>query len=961
MAEKTNIDYKDTLNLPKTDFPMRARLNKREPEIYGKWTDFGLDRKILENRSREKRYTLHDGPPYANGDIHIGHALNKILKDILVRYKTMKGYYSHYVPGWDCHGLPIEQKVRTKLGSSAREKTPLEIRKLCAEYALSWVRVQSEQFRRLGIGGDFDHPYKTLTREYEVGILKAFRALVANGLIYRGRKPVYWCIGCGTALADAEVEYKDHTSHSIYVRFPVTGFRSLEGSSVRENPVKEIENPTIVIWTTTPWTLPANVAVSLHPDFDYVGARVGDETFIVALSLLEAFLNQCGPGEAEIVARWKGTDLAGLECSHPLLDKKSIVITGDHVTLEQGTGCVHTAPGHGYEDYLMLLKYKLPMVMPVDDTGRFTEEFALMKGMIVWDSNQPIIEKLREDGLLLSDTKVKHSYPHCWRCHQPIIFRATEQWFMSVDKNDLRQKILRKIDEVRWIPEWGRDRIYNMVAMRPDWCLSRQRKWGVPIPAVECLECKSAILEAAVIDRFIEQVAEKGTDSWLSDPDESVIPEGFRCPSCGGGKFRKKSDTLDVWFDSGSSHIAVCEQIEDLGSPVDLYLEGSDQHRGWFQSSMLVAMGARNHAPYKAVLTHGFLLDARGEAMSKSKGNVIAPQKIIGKMGADVLRLWVASEDYREDVRLSFEILDRISDAYRRIRNTFRFLLGNLSDFNPEKDAVGYEELEEIDQWALHKLHSLVERIGKAFEAFEFHKVYHFVHNFCVVDMSALYLDIIKDRLYVEGKTSPERRRAQTVLYQLTHTLVRLLAPVLPFTMEEVYQSLLKATGQIEANPLTEDAVLEKSVHLDSFPSASEIRDNPELEKRWDKLLRMRDATVKQLEEARREKMIGHSLDAKVTLYTSSTEDYDFLERYRDFLADFCIVSRFELERVEEFPPGMECPENFEGIAIKVEKTPWNKCTRCWKLHPEVGNDSRFPETCPRCARVLNNLRVTEK
>ncbi|MBN1901691.1 isoleucine--tRNA ligase [Candidatus Sumerlaeota bacterium] len=942
------MDYKSTLNLPVTDFPMRAKLNEREPFIYKKWLEIRLDEEILKQRSPDKRFTLHDGPPYANGNIHIGHALNKILKDIIVRYKNMMGYYSHYVPGWDCHGLPIEQKVREKLGSKAFDKTPLEIRTLCAEYAHKWVNTQSGQFQRLGIGGDFAHPYKTLIPEYEVGILKAFRALVENDLIYRGRKPVFWCIGCGTALADAEVEYENHTSDSIYVRFPV-----LNPEKIRDFKEKKAS---IVIWTTTPWTLPANVAVSLHPDFDYVAARTkSGDAFIVAHYLLQDFLGKCELGEAEIIGRWKGAELEGLECAHPLLEKKSIVILGTHVTLEQGTGCVHTAPGHGYEDYLMLLKYNLPMVMPVDDNGCFTEEFPLMKGVLVWVANGRIIEKLREDGLLLHSEKVEHSYPHCWRCHKPIIFRATEQWFMSVDKNEVRQRMLRAIDEVQWIPSWGRDRIYNMVVMRPDWCLSRQRKWGVPIPAVKCQKCGMDILDLKIIDRFIEQVKEKGTDAWFSEPDESVIPEGFQCPECKGNAFKKNTDTLDVWFDSGSSHVAVCEQRKDLGSPADLYLEGSDQHRGWFQSSLLVGIGARNHAPYKAVLTHGFMLDAKGEAMSKSRGNIIAPEKIIEKLGADVLRLWVSSEDYREDVRISHEILERISDAYRRIRNTFRFLLGNLGDFKPERDSLDYSRLQEFDQWALNKLADITKRVLRAYENYEFHKIYHLIHTFCVVDMSALYLDIVKDRLYVEGKTSPERRSCQTVLYHVADTLLRLLAPILPFTMEEVYQSLLVSTGKSGSNPLSDDKPISDSIHRQRFPEIPDEWINPHLQQKWERLLEIRDLVVRALEDARRNKIIGHSLDAIVTITTTSEETNKFSGIYSDFLADFCIVSHIEINKVDRFGEALKAMEGHPEISISVEKAPWPKCSRCWKLHPEVNKDTEYPEICPRCVKVMKS------
>lgn len=953
MNEKKDINYKDTLNLPSTDFPMKAKLKQREPEIHSKWDKIRLDEAILASRSREKKYVLHDGPPYANGDIHIGHALNKILKDIIVRYKSMKGFYSPYVPGWDCHGLPIEQKVMNKLGSKAREKTPLQIRRACKEYALKWVETQSDQFRRLGIQGDFEHPYLTLNPLYETGILKAFRTLVEKGYVYRGRKPVYWCASCTTALADAEVEYEDHSSHSIYVRFPVLNKEKLPE-------LKEIDNPSIVIWTTTPWTLPANVAITVHPRYDYVAAKIKDtgEVYILAEYLLHPFLKACELGEAEVIAKWKGDQLSGLECSHPLLDKKSVVVTGAHVTLEQGTGCVHTAPGHGYDDYIMSLEHNLPIVMPVDERGRFTEEYPDMQGVTVWQANAPITEKLKEKGLLLGSGKIEHSYPHCWRCHNPIIFRATDQWFMSVDEKDLRKKALEAIDRVKWVPKWGRNRIYNMVEMRPDWCLSRQRKWGVPIPALQCHDCKNDILDLGVIDLFLKQVEERGTDAWFEDPVESVLPDGFQCPECGGNSFEKSTDTLDVWFDSGSSHIAVCDQREELGWPVDLYLEGSDQHRGWFQSSLLVAMGVKEHEPYRTVLTHGFILDKKGEAMSKSKGNVIAPKTIMEQKGADVLRLWVTSEDYREDLKISDEILARISDAYRRIRNTFRFLLGNLGDFHPEEDAVSYDDLSEFDRWALHELAHLVKKVEKAYENFEFHKVYHFVHSFCVVQMSSLYLDVVKDRLYVEGKPSPERRSSQTVIYHLADVLVRLLAPVMCYTMEEVYQSLLTAMGKQAENPVNSDAPLTKSVHLMDFPEAPEEWSDQDLSERWERIFKIRETVVKRLEEARRRKDIGHSLDARVTLETSSDEIYQLLASYDDFLADLCIVSGFELKKTDsiEKPVSDVLPE----ISIKVEKAPGEKCSRCWKLHTEVGTEKKYPETCPRCAQVLEKYSSNE-
>lgn len=921
---------------------MKANLNQREPEILKRWKGVKLQALIESKPAPAGPFILHDGPPYANGNIHIGHALNKILKDIVVRFQTMQGHCSPYVPGWDCHGLPIEQKVLTELGERKSQTPPIEIRKLCDKYARKWVKTQSEEFQRLGIGGRWDQPYLTLDPQVEVGILKALRDLVARGYVYKRLRPVFWCSDCITALADAEVEYANHKSHSIYVSFPIIDPETREAT-------RGLNRPAIVIWTTTPWTLPANMAVSVHPDYKYVVLREKGEhrvaernrDLIVAKDLAAQFAAAVGIGEYEIVREIAGPDLENLLMEHPVQpDRTSRMILGTHVTLEQGTGAVHTAPGHGMEDFLVCKGYDIPTIVPVDGHGKFTHEFSLMEGMTVWEANAPIIRYLDEKDILLGSSKIEHSYPHCWRCHNPIIYRATEQWFVDVDHEDLREKTLGEVDKsVTWIPRWGRDRFYNMVAQRPDWCISRQRSWGTPITALVCKKCGKSTMTPEIVDKAIEQVATRGSVVWFLEPVEKFVPEGFVCPECGSAEFEKEFNILDVWFESGSTHIAVLEQRGELASPADLYLEGSDQHRGWFMASMIVAMGARQRPPFRQVLTHGFVLDGKGEAMSKSKGNVIAPQEIIQKYGADVLRLWVASEDYRNDVKVSPEILERVGESYRRIRNTMRYLLGNLSDFDPATQRIPYAELPEIDRWVLNELHRLVTNVTKAYDEYEYHKIFQWMNEFCVVQLSSIYVDVLKDRMYCSGSSSPARRAAQTTQYELFAALARLMAPILVFTCDEAYQQL--------------DSTVE-SVHLLPFPQVDPAWEQPELGGEWSVLLAVRSDVLRALEDARQvKKAIGQSLEAKVVLHSSDPEVVALLGRKESLLADLFITSQVELSSNSLNGSGAISYLQGERVSVAVMPAEGAKCDRCWRILPSVGADASHASLCDRCVDVV--------
>ncbi|MHB8124293.1 MAG: isoleucine--tRNA ligase [Desulfitobacteriaceae bacterium] len=923
------MDYRNTLHLPETDFPMRGNLPKREPEILKSWEEENLYEQVQKARVGYPRFVLHDGPPYANGDIHLGHALNKILKDIIVKYKTMSGFDCPYIPGWDTHGLPIEQQVIKKLGLNRHAVSTLEFRAKCQEYAEKYVNIQREQFKRLGIRGDWDHPYLTLQKDYEAAQIGVFGEMAKKGYIYKGLKPVYWCPSCETALAEAEIEYADKTSSAVYVKFQVRDGREV---------LSEDRN-FVVIWTTTPWTLPANLAISVHPEFTYVVVKVGEESWVVAegmLNTLRTLWNLELPVEKSIL----GQELEGVICLNPLVNRDSMLICGDHVTLEQGTGCVHTAPGHGEEDFIIGKKYGLQVFCPVDHQGRFMDEAGVYVGLKVDKANPVIVEDLRNSLALIHDEKIQHSYPHCWRCNNPIIFRATEQWFASID--GFRQAALAEIDKVQWIPAWGRDRIYNMIADRGDWCISRQRTWGVPIPIFYCESCGKETINSATITKVQEMFRTEGSDAWFAHSAAELLPEGLTC-ECGGREFRKETDIMDVWFDSGTSHTGVLQQRENLKWPADLYLEGSDQHRGWFNSSLSTSVAATGKAPYLAVLTHGFLVDEKGRKMSKSMGNGVDPLQVTKEMGADILRLWVSSADYKNDVAASPRIMKQMTEAYRKIRNTLRFLLSNLNDFDPVTDSVSYVDLQEIDRWALLKLTKVVERVIQGYENYEFHWVYHTVHNFCAVELSALYMDIVKDRLYVEGKKSAQRRAAQTVLYEVLSALVRLLAPILTFTTEEIW-------------PYVPGISKESSIQTAELPKVMEEWVDEKLAEKWDKVLDLRTDVAKALEKARQEKMINHPLTAQVELYPTR-EQYEFLQLVPN-LADIFIVSALNVHTPDELrPEGVWQAEVHEGLAILVSPAEGEKCERCWIFNKAVGENKTHPTLCPRCASVVGQIK----
>jgi len=930
------MDYKHTLNLPKTPFPMKANLVKREPEMMENWDRENLYSTIRDASKGRKRFMLHDGPPYANGHIHMGTAFNKVLKDIIVKSRQMAGFDAPYVPGWDCHGLPIEHKVDSELGPKKAGMTQVEVRRVCRDYARRFIDIQRNEFKRLGVLGEWDNPYLTMNFPYEATIVREFGKFAMNGGLIRSKKPIYWCTSCRTALAEAEVEYGSHTSPSIFVKFPCISdlssrYPSLAGKSV-----------SFVIWTTTPWTIPANLAIALHPDFDYVAADVGnDEVYILAEGLSAVCMDTFGIESYRIVEEMRAPDLEHVKARHPLFDRESVVVLAPYVTLEAGTGCVHTAPGHGREDYETGLKYGLDIYSPLDDAGCFTEDVEFFAGMNVFEANAEVNRRLHERGALLKEEAITHEYPHCWRCKKPVIFRSTEQWFISMSENGLREKALDAIRKVRWIPSWGQDRIYSMIEKRPDWCVSRQRAWGVPLTLFYCGECGKVVVSEEIIRHVAAMVEESGADIWFSEDPEDLLPSGTRCPHCGGEHFTKETDILDVWFDSGVSYAAVMEARDDLDSPADLYLEGSDQHRGWFHSSLLCSVGTRGEPPYKSVLTHGFVVDGTGKAMHKSSGNVISPEDLIRKHGAEIIRLWVAAEDYRDNIRLSQEILDRLTDAYRRIRNTCRYLLGNLYDFDPSRDAVAYEDMEELDRWALHRLQETSQRLMAAYDQYEFHTVYHGLHNFCVLDLSAFYLDILKDRLYVSPPESRLRRSAQTALAEILETLVRLMAPILSFTADEVWHHM----------PAGKRA---PSVHADLFVPLKEEYLDPELARRWDLVARVRREVTRSLEEARKEKRIGHSLDGAVILGVSD-ELMAALSPFEDALSSIFIVSSARLVPIHDLDETCSC-EEVEGLRIEVTPTKDAKCERCWIHDPTVGMDGEHPTICRRCSEALREM-----
>lgn len=920
------VEYKDTLLMPKTEFPMRGNLPKREPEIQEKWESMNIYQKVQERTKGRPMFVLHDGPPYANGDLHMGHALNKTLKDIIVRFKSMTGYNAPYVPGWDTHGLPIEQALTNK-GVKRKEMSVAEFRKLCAEYAYEQVDNQRTAFKRLGVRGDWENPYLTLKPAYEAQQIKVFGEMAKKGYIYKGLKPVYWSPSSESALAEAEIEYKDKRSASIYVAFDVK-----DGKGVLENGTK------IIIWTTTPWTIPANLGISVHPNLKYVVVEVSNQKYVVAEALLEEVTSVLEWDNPQTVKTVAGKDLEYIIAKHPLYERNSLVMLGEHVTTDSGTGCVHTAPGHGEDDFIVGKKYDLDVLCPVDDKGYMTSEAPGFEGLFYDEANKPITQKLEEVGALLKLNFITHSYPHDWRTKKPVIFRATAQWFASIDA--FRGELLEAVKEVKWVPAWGETRLFNMIRDRGDWCISRQRAWGVPIP-VFYAENGDPIITDETIEHISNLFREHGSNVWFEREAKDLLPDGFTHPSSPNGKFTKETDIMDVWFDSGSSHQAVLVERDDLQRPADLYLEGSDQYRGWFNSSLTTAVAVTGKAPYKGILSHGFTLDGEGRKMSKSLGNVILPSKVINQLGADIVRLWVASVDYQSDVRVSDAILKQVSEVYRKIRNTFRFLLGNLNDFNPSADSISYEKLREVDQFLLVKLNKLVGHVREAYENYEFASIYHAVNNFCTLDLSSFYLDFAKDVLYIEAKDNYERRAMQTVLYECLTSLTKLLSPILPHTADEVWSFI--------------PGVKEESVQLTDMPKPKNLENAKELEAKWDKFLNLRDDVLKALEEARNEKVIGKSLSAKISLYVNK-DTLELLDSISENMKQLFIVSGYEVAGGYEEAP--EHAVKLEHAAIVVEKADGETCERCWVVTPEVGQDEKHPTLCLRCASVVEKEYV---
>ncbi|MFK2824925.1 isoleucine--tRNA ligase [Bacillus sp. B190/17] len=916
------MEYKDTLLMPKTEFPMRGNLPKREPAMQEKWAEMDIYEKVQERTKGRPMFVLHDGPPYANGDIHMGHALNKILKDFIVRYKSMSGFHAPYVPGWDTHGLPIEQALTNK-GVKRKEMTIVEFRQLCEQYAYEQVENQKEQFKHLGVRGDWDNPYITLKPEYEAQQIKVFGEMAKKGYIYKGLRPVYWSPSSESALAEAEIEYQDKRSPSIYVAFDVR-----DGKGVLEEGTK------IIIWTTTPWTIPANLGISVHPELTYAVVEASGEKYVVVQELVEETASKLEWETKEIVKTVKGADLEYVVAKHPLYNRDSLVMLGEHVTTDAGTGCVHTAPGHGEDDFNIGKKYGLDVLCPVNDRGVLTAEAPGFEGLFYDEANKPITEKLEEAGALLKLEFFTHSYPHDWRTKKPVIFRATAQWFASIDK--FRSELLQAVKETKWVPAWGETRLFNMVRDRGDWCISRQRAWGVPIP-VFYAENNEPIITDETIAHVSELFREHGSNIWFEREAKDLLPAGFTHPGSPNGQFTKETDIMDVWFDSGSSHQAVLEERDDLQRPADLYLEGSDQYRGWFNSSLTTGVAVTGKAPYKGVLSHGFALDGEGRKMSKSLGNVVVPSKVMKQLGADILRLWVASVDFQADVRVSDAILKQVAEVYRKIRNTFRFLLGNLADFQPA-DAVAYEHLREVDQFMLVKLNELIKDVHHHYENYEFAAIYHAVNNFCTVDLSAFYLDFAKDILYIEPESHADRRAIQTVLYETLLALTKLLAPILAHTADEVWAYVPGAA--------------EESVQLTDMPTWKELDGAAELIEKWTRFMNLRDDILKALEEARNEKVIGKSLTAKVTLYADD-ETKALLDSIDEEMKQLLIVSGFERGGSKT-----EAPDHaltFDHVAVVVEKAEGDTCERCWIVSAEVGGDPAHPTLCPRCAQVVSD------
>ncbi|MCQ6265718.1 isoleucine--tRNA ligase [Fictibacillus sp. WQ 8-8] len=915
------MNYKDTLLMPKTEFPMRGNLPQREPEVQAKWEDLNIYNKVQEHTKGRPSFILHDGPPYANGDIHVGHAENKILKDMIVRYKSMTGYHAPYVPGWDTHGLPIETAL-TKSGKVKRkEMSVAEFRKRCEEYALTQVDRQRNQFKRLGVRGDWENPYITLNKAYEARQIEVFGEMVKRGFIYKGLKPVYWSPSSESALAEAEIEYYDKRSASIYVAFPVK-----DGKNVLDQDVS------IVIWTTTPWTIPANLGISVHPDLDYVVVEAEGRKLLVAQALVEQLEKELEWTNVTVSKTVKGKDLEHVVAQHPLYDRESLVMLGEHVTTDAGTGCVHTAPGHGEDDFLVGKKYGLEVLCPVDDRGVMTSEAPGFEGMFYDEANKPITQKLEEAGALLKLSFITHSYPHDWRTKKPVIFRATAQWFASI--KGMREEMLDAIKEVNWIPNWGETRLFNMIKDREDWCISRQRAWGVPIP-VFYAENGEPIMTEETIAHVVKLFREHGSNIWFERDAKELLPEGFTSDHSPNGRFSKETDIMDVWFDSGSSHWSVLEEREDLSRPADLYLEGSDQYRGWFNSSLSTSVAITGKAPYKSVLSHGFVLDGEGRKMSKSIGNVMDPIKVMNQLGADIIRLWVSSVDYQADVRVSDDILKQVAEVYRKIRNTLRFLLGNLNGFDPKVNAVPFEELGKIDQYMLVKLNKLIDRVKKSYDEYQFLSVYNAIHNFCTIDLSSFYLDIAKDTLYIQSEDDIKRRSIQTVLYEALMAITKLTAPILAHTADEVWNYI--------------PGVTEESVQLTTMPDSVTYPGEDQLMKDWDLFMDLRDEVLKALEEARNAKVIGKSLTASITLYPAENVK-SWLENVED-LNKLFIVSEAVIGGFRDDAP--ERAVKYDHLAVSVKPAEGETCERCWVVTPEVGSDEKHPTLCASCAEIV--------
>ncbi len=982
-TEAPTLDLKKTINLPKTKFGQKANLPQTEPARLKKWAEMDLYQQIRRARTGGDKFILHDGPPYANADIHLGTALNKILKDFIVKSRTMMGFDAPYVPGYDCHGLPIELHVERKLGAKKATMPTLSIRRVCREFAADALKRQTRDFQRLGILGEWDNPYITMSDHYEAETARLFARFVERGFVYKGARPVYWCIHDQTALAEAEVEYNQHTSPSVYVKFP------LASDPAQIHPALAGRKVFALIWTTTPWTLPANLGIAVHPEYEYVAVASGEEVYIVAAELLEVVAARCNFTEPKVLARFPGAKLDRLECRHPWIDRPSLLMLGEHVTLggeadaeteldvsearekkstgKAGTGLVHTAPGHGHDDFVIGKRYGLEIYCPVNNSGQFTSEVEHFAGLNVFAANPKIVEFMRERGVLLFTESYDHRYPHCWRCKNPVIFRATPQWFIAMDRADptepvetdedgrdranftsnftdgeslnnssLRTMALREVDErVQWIPAWGRERMRNMLKGRPDWCVSRQRVWGVPIPAFYCQHCNHVVAEPEIIRRVADIFERETADAWYKREASELLPVGYQCGKCGAVEFTKETDILDVWFDSGSSSIAVLEKRENLRWPADVYIEGGDQFRGWFNSSLFVGLAVHDRAPYKTVLCHGWTLDAQGKAMHKSAGNAVSPDEVISKLGAEILRLWCASSDYFEDMRCSDEILQRVTDGYRKLRNTARFALGNLDGFDPKRDAVADKDMLDLDSWALGELDSVIARVRAAYEAYEFHTVYHTLYDFCTVTLSARYFDILKDRLYTFAPRNPARRSAQTALYRIVDALARMLATLLVFTADEIWENL------------PGDESRGTSVHLAELPAPSGKRDE-NLAARWEDLFKVREDVMRTLEEARVAKLIGGSLEAAVDI-TVSGKTYELLSSYGDNLRFVFIVSQVLLIKADS-----------GDLSIKVRRAEGEKCERCWNYSTHVGESAKYPTVCERCVAALEEIEESE-